>query len=870
MMKFKFDPNQDFQLDATNSIVDIFEGHVKPTADIMVASGGLWGAYPNYMNLSGEEILANVKKVQERNKIKNGVAVDDLDFSVEMETGTGKTYVYIRTVLELNKKYGWKKFIVIVPSVAIREGVIKTLEITKEHFHDLYGGVPYRFYEYQSKNISQVRHFASSSNIEIMIMTMGSFNRDENLLYTERDQMQGEQPISYIQKTNPVLILDEPQNMEGEATQEKLKNFNSLFRLRYSATHRNFYNLMYRLTPYDAYQKGLVKKIEVLSVLGDDGDAGSAFVRLVDVSSTKNKLRAKVEVFVMDKNSNLKKAKVTLTDSDDLAKKTNNSVYSGYIVGGMKVHAPDYGSFGSIRFKNGITIKQGEDSGESREDIMKRQIAETIRLHFEKKDIYKKEGIKVLSLFFIDRVDNYVQEDGIIRTMFIKEFNNIKKEFGYASTDVAKVHKGYFAISNDQYLVRESSIAENKDAFELILRDKERLLSFEEPTEFIFTHSALKEGWDNPNVFNICTLRTTSSQIRKRQEIGRGMRLCVNQEGERLFLRHINLLSVVANESYSDYVGQLQAEFIEDGIYDAPQPYNARKKYLIRTKKGFEKDKNFQAIWSHISKKTTYKVNVNTNDLIRRCSKRINELTITKPKIRSERAAVDITEAGIEARLTGVDVEELKQQKKQIDCVNFIKNETKLTRKTVASILKNSQNSTSFLNSPEKFTFEASRIIREELMKDYIGQITYEILPETYQVDQFENIPSYRDSIQPVDHSIYDAIVYESSVEKRFAVDLDHDERIKLFIKLPGWFTINTPLGTYNPDWAIVTAKVDLRGKESKEKVYFVIETKGDLRNLREDERAKITTAKKHFEVIDVKYKEVESYDQFKQEFLSS
>jgi len=671
-MKFKFDANQDFQINAVNAIVDAFEGQPRnqgtnidnltvrvDSPQLFMAEG--YGIYGNALTLSDEEVFANVRKVQERNKIGNGGMVEEYDFSIEMETGTGKTYVYLRTIFELNKKYGWKKFIVLVPSVAIREGVIKTLQITKDHFAELYDNVPYRFYEYQSKNISQVKRFAESSSVEIMVMTVGAFNKDANVLYASRDQMQGEQPITYIQRTNPILILDEPQNMEGEATKEALKNFNALCRLRYSATHRNTYNLMYQLTPFDAYQLGLVKKIEVYSVTDDDTGISRPSLNLISVEAGKT-LKAKVEAIVKDADGVLKRKKLTLKQNDDLAEKTNNSVYDGYVVDELDADAPDLGQIGRIRFRNNVEVRQGEGVGGNNEQVMREQIEQTIRRHFEKRNQLRELGIKVLSLFFIDKVSNYVEQDGFIRSAFIQEFNRLKEEYSADALDADIVHKGYFAKRGEGYLERESSIAENQEAYELIMKDKERLLSFDEPTEFIFSHSALKEGWDNPNIFNICTLRETVSVIRKRQEIGRGMRLCVNQDGERIFLRHINLLSVIANESYSEYVSSLQGEYEEDGIYKtAPIPHNAKRKTTVKLKKGFEKDSEFSGIWERISKKTRYFVQVDSERVVNEAAKQISALNLAKPKMRVERVGVNIAAEGISASIVGTRAEDLNQ-----------------------------------------------------------------------------------------------------------------------------------------------------------------------------------------------------------------
>lgn len=887
-MKFKFDPNQDFQLEAIKAIVDLFEGQkyrqdVTVEAPVLSLRASSWesdrkyqpslsaaafGIYPNALSLSKEEVLNNVKKVQERNELRDNGVVDDFDFSIEMETGTGKTYVYLRTIFELNKNYGWKKFIILVPSVAIREGVIKSLNITKEHFAELYNNTPCRFYEYKSKNISQVKHFADSNVINIMVMTTGAFNKDANVLYAERDQMQGEQPIAFIQKTNPILILDEPQNMEGEATKKALDNFNSLFRLRYSATHKNLYNLVYQLTPYDAYQLGLVKKIEVFSVTDDDSGISAPYLNLLEAKPAKtvSAMRAKIEVAFIDKEGIRKIKALVVKKGDDLQDKTGNRVYADYIVDNINAEAPDFGSEGKIRFSNGFVLTRENRLEENKEEIFRRQIAETIKLHFEKRREHREAGIKVLSLFFIDKVSNYTDRDGVIRKIFVQEFKRIKQEFKLEDSDVDKVHNGYFAKRKDgSYVERAIDIEKNNEAFELIMRDKERLLSMDEPTEFIFSHSALREGWDNPNVFNICTLNQTQSSTKKRQEIGRGMRLCVNQDGERIFDRRINLLSVVANLSYADYVSQLQGEFQEDGIYKAmPQPYNARQRKTVKLKKGFDRDENFIGLWQRISKKTRFKVRINTERLVKNASDAISKISLEKPKIKIERVGIDINCQGVSSVVIGDEKESIRTtQIRYINLIGQIKKETKLTRATIAEILLKAGNPQSFFNSPERFSFEAIKIIKDYLMRDYVEQISYELVAESYKTDQFENMSSYKNSVAKVGHSIYDAIVHDSNVEKAFALDLDKDERIKLFIKLPAWFKIDTPMGGYNPDWAIVTAKRDLRGKEASEKVYFVIETKGDIENLRPTEKAKIESAKKHFEVIQVNYKEVESYGDF-------
>ncbi|PIT95176.1 DEAD/DEAH box helicase [Candidatus Falkowbacteria bacterium CG10_big_fil_rev_8_21_14_0_10_39_9] len=879
-MKFKFDPNQEFQLQAINSVIDCFEGQEKTTAQT-VAGLGLFGIYPNILTLSEKEILKNIKTIQKSQNLTlsdgDKLLTEDgqsfkletpvKDISVEMETGTGKTYVYLRTIFELNQKYGWKKFIILVPSVAIREGVIKTLKITEDHFRELYANTPFRFYEYKSKSISQVRHFADSSVINIMVMTVGAFNKDANVLYGARDQMQGEQPIEFIKKTNPILILDEPQNMEGEATKKALENFNALFRLRYSATHKNLYNLVHQLTPYDAYQLGLVKKIEVFSVTDDDSGNSTPHMVFVEAkpAKTASGIKAKAELAFADNDGNRKIKAINLKKGDDLVNITNNKAYNGYVVSNIDADAPEFGAEGKVHFTNGFVLSRETAINQNKEDIWRRQISETIRLHIEKKQKYKDFEIKVLSLFFIDKVANYAGADGLIRKIFTEELSKVKDVFTLGQDSINSLHTGYFAKKKDgSFVEQESAIEKNDEAYELIMKDKERLLSFYEPVEFIFSHSALREGWDNPNVFNICTLNETTSTMKKRQEIGRGMRLCVNQNGDRIFDRHINLLSVVANISYADYVASLQAEFQEDGIYKTPQvPYNAKQRSKIVLKPGFQKDENFKELWNRISKKTRYLVKVNTESLITNSARVISEIRLQKPHIRVDRAGINISAEGVKSLALGSESGEIvATQSRTIDCVSEIKAQTRLTRATIADIVLKANNWEAFFSNPDRFIVEASKIIKQELVKTYVEQVSYEIISDSYKVEEFKALESYEDSTLPVTRSIYDAIVHDSDVEMNFALDLEHDEQIKLFIKMPNWYKVETPVGGYNPDWAIVTAKRDLKGNEG-EKVYFVIETKGDIENLRPTEKAKIESAKKHFEVIKVNYKEIDNYQAF-------
>jgi type III restriction enzyme len=513
MLKLKFDPKLDFQINAINSVVDIFKGQIKKSSKYT------FQIIPNFLDLPKEKILENLQEIQKRNGLtlsnENDLS-EPYNFTIEMETGTGKTYVYLRTILELNQRYGWTKFIIVVPSVAIKEGVLKTLDITKEHFKQLYDNLPYTYFSYKSDNLVMVRMFGQDNNLQIMVITRDAFNRDINIIHNVHDKM-GDKPIEIIKKTKPIVILDEPQKMGGEATQWGIEQLNPLFVLRYSATHRDIYNLVYKLTPYDAYDLGLVKKIEVLSIT-EEGDPSSKKIILEKIESTSSGLRAKVRVFVKT-GDGLKLKTIKIKHGENLTNKTNNHYYDGFIVNEVN------NSAGYILFSNGVRIYEGKSSIDE-DEIIRTMIRETIREHLDKKKKLNPKGIKVLSLFFLNRVDDYLLEDGIVRKMFEEEFSKLVengfKEF--SNLDVKKVHSGYFSK-----MKKDRSIEEDEDAYDLIMKDKERLLSLDEPVEFIFSHSALREGWDNPNVFNICTLAYSSSEIKKRQEIGRGLRLPVDQ-----------------------------------------------------------------------------------------------------------------------------------------------------------------------------------------------------------------------------------------------------------------------------------------------------------------------------------------------------
>jgi len=853
-MKFKFDSNLDFQLEAIKSVVDLFKGQKNTTKSFsFIAENGI---VPNELGISEKKLLGNLNAVQKENNIKEIEELQGMDFSVEMETGTGKTYVYLRSILELNKEYGFNKFIIIVPSVAIREGVLKTLEITKPHFKQIYDNISYNFCEYDSSKLSRVRQFSRNNNVEILVMTLDSFNKDKNIMNQNIDKLSGQKPIDLVSKTNPILILDEPQNMESEKAKEALKKLNPLLRLRYSATHKNYFNLIYRLTPVDAYQKGLVKKIEVLSVVKED-DFNSAYIKCIDIKADEKGITAKLELNQKQK-SGYKIKTIKVKQGDDLEQKSKNPEYKDFIISG--IHA----GYNFVKFSNGLTVKKGEDLGGDKKELMRIQIRHTIEEHFRKQELLKPLKLKVLSLFFIDRVANYTEEEGFIRKTFIEEFEKIKEKFPkFKDLNVDEVHSGYFSnYKSDKGMERD------KDTFDLIMKDKERLLSFEEPTQFIFSHSALREGWDNPNVFNICTLNETISEMKKRQEIGRGVRLPVNQTGERLTDLDFNILTVVANESYSDYVSKLQQEYVDDygEVIAPPKPANARNRKVLKLKKGFKLNPEFKELWKRIGKKTRYSVEINTNGLIKNCIDEINKITINNIKIRVEKVFLSFEEGkGIKYQFVGDEAEEINKNFEIPNLIELISDETNLTRETIHSILSKVNNIDLIFKNPQEFTQSMSLIIKEKLKEFLMNGIKYIELKEFWKMELFEDMDAYEEYVVADynDKTIYDGTIWDSEGERDFAKELEESDKVKLFVKLPQWFVVETPVGEYNPDWAVVLEERDTQGK-IREKLYLVRETKfvTNLDNLRPSEKHKIKCAEEHFKTIDVNFKTIKSFQE--------
>ena len=871
-MKLKFDPNQQYQIDAVNAVVSIFEGQPQDDSafEFSLQEEGnlnLIAGVANKSTLSDEQFLENIQSVQEQNEITKSTELDGHNFSVEMETGTGKTYVYLRTIHELHKTYGFKKFVIVVPSVAIREGVLKNLQITNDHFQTLYEKTPVNFNVYDSGRVSQLRGFATGNNIEILVINVDSFAKDENIINKPNDKLTGQKPIEFIQAVNPIVIVDEPQNMETEKRKEALQKLNPLCTLRYSATHKNIYNLVYSLNPVKAYDLGLVKQIEVDSIVTQDSN-NEAFVVLDEIKATKTKLTAKLTIDY-NNGDGVKQKKITVKVGDDLYKFSNErEIYNnGYVV--EEIDAREE----SLTFSNGAMLYAGESQGGLTDEVMKYQIRKTIEEHFKKEQKFRSKGIKVLSLFFIDKVANYRRYDETgnpTKGKFARWFEEIYAELGEQpdfkelAVNMENSHNGYFSQDKKGKVKDTNGVTQaDDDTYKLIMRDKERLLSLDNPLRFIFSHSALREGWDNPNVFQICTLNESKSEIKKRQEIGRGLRLAVNKDGERTYDKNINRLTVIANEAYDDFAKSLQKEIEDDcGVSFKGRVKNKRDRAAINYRKGFELDENFKEIWDRIKHQTTYRVAYDTKELVEKATKAVKALPPVKaPVIRSTKKRVTMNEKGVSGDLLTKKAITVDAARFNIpDVLGYIQNRTELTRSTIYEIIEKSERLNDILVNPQLFLDLSTKAIKTALYELMINGIRYDKLGETeYEMRLFEEseLEIYLDSVfhkvVNSDKTIYDNYIpLDSEVESQFAKDCESSEQVAFYFKLPAWFKIPTPIGNYNPDWALIF--------KDEKKIYFVAETKStkDLSKLRNDERLKIKCGKKHFAVIDeVEYKHI-------------
>ncbi|MBU7006437.1 type III restriction-modification system endonuclease [Phosphitispora fastidiosa] len=1010
-MKLQF-KHQKFQADAAKAVCDVFAGQPYLTPTYMVDKGidnapqmsmtfeknfiG-WGNQRLVPELNENIILENLNKVQRSNQIEPSKQLEGrYNLTIEMETGVGKTYTYIKTMYELNKRYGWSKFIVIVPSVAIREGVFKSFQITQDHFAGDYGK-KIRFFIYNSAQLTEIDRFASDSAINVMIINSQAFNakgKDARRIYMKLDEFRSRRPIDIIAKTNPILIIDEPQSVEGKQTKERLKEFNPFITLRYSATHKkdNLYNMVYRLDAMEAYNKKLVKKIAAkgISVTGSTATEGYLYLACLYLSGDK----APTAALEFDVKGATGVRKVTRRITEGYNLFANSGELEEY-KNGYTVKAID-GRDNSVSFINGIKIFAGDVIGAVSEEQLRRiQIRETILSHFERERQLFYKGIKVLSLFFIDEVAKYKQYDasgnpmnGIYGEMFEEEYlaiiDSMQREIGdedymkyLISIPAAATHQGYFSIDKnkktgqerfvDSKLERGSTESSDSNAYDLIMKNKERLLDRKEPVRFIFSHSALREGWDNPNVFQICTLKQSGSDVRKRQEVGRGLRLSVNQSGERMDtnllgedVHNINVLTVIANESYDSFAKGLQTELAEavadrprmvtidlfknkvikdkagaeqvvdmdmaqliyeglisngyikkgiltdkyyedkkngkieiaeevqdctesivailDSIYDsrAMLPENARDKNIeLRIDKKKLEMAAFKKLWEQINIRSAYVVAFDTDELIKKSIAALNkDLRVSKIFFKVQygtlidiKSKADLQNGVAFVKETGeLAAAQLSSNSSvKYDLIGKVVAETGLTRAAVVRVLKGIEKSVfeQFKNNPEEFIIKASNLINEQKATVIIQHITYDKMDAVYDTSIFTE-PTMKGCLginaMAAKKHLYDHILYDSANERDFAENLDTSEEVAVYVKLPNGFYITTPVGKYNPDWAIAF-------NEGKVKhIYFVAETKGSMSSmqLRMIEEAKISCAREHFKAIstdNVKYDVVDSYE---------
>ena len=861
-MKFKFSKNLEYQLDAINSVVGVFEGGERVEQNQKGFALSTVNIVANELDVEQSRILQNLQSVQVQNGIESAVEkIESMDFSVEMETGTGKTYVYLRTILELNKKYGLKKFIILVPSVAIREGVLKTIEQTDEHFAGMYGlSIKNHSFVYDSGKLSGVREFGQSPYLQIMIMTIQSFNGDTKVMKQIPDRFHGERPIDIVAQTRPVVIMDEPQNMESELSKSAINDLKPICKLRYSATHKNIHNLVYRLSPVDAYVNGLVKKVEVYGA--ETGVVGDFIFKVKEIITKKGESpKAKVELEVKDASGTYVKKEVLLKAGDDLGQKSkNNAKYADLFVSEIDAR-------NGVELSNGITYAVVADTLLNKEALFRTQIRETIKSHMRKQRELG-DRIKVLSLFFIDEVKNYRGESPLIKKIFEEEFELLKnKHEHFKNSEVGNVHDGYFSQDRESEGRKSQDVGtagkRDKLTFDLIMKNKEQLLSFSEPISFIFSHSALKEGWDNPNIFQICTLIETKDDFTKRQKIGRGLRLPVDIDGDRVHDSNVNVLTVIANESYQDFAESLQKEYTDAGYTNAPKPANGRGRIEIKFKKVFATDnEDFKKLWDLIKQKTVYNVAIDSEKLIRDSVERIDhEISSSRIAVVINKAQIAIDKDGkVKTIYQNQSIGEALQNEVEIgNVVDHIANETGLTRLTIYGIISRVSNIGFLFKNPEEYVRSVIAVI-QGCKGDLLVNEGLQYLPtkDVWQMELFEDFEGYTSSVIASGKSIYDYVLFDSDGERAFAESLEQDGTIKLFAKLPSWFVVDTPLGDYNPDWAIV--KDDGDGQ----KLYLVRETKfgGEnqtakdvLANLRPSESRKIECAKKHFKTIGVDYK---------------
>ena len=989
-MKLHFEPNLDYQMQAIEAVCDLFRGQevcrteftVTMKAPMPVGSDLFPGTQPeqltlgmaesdlgvgNRLTLLDDELHKNLADIQLRGGLHPSGALASGDFTVEMETGTGKTYVYLRSIFELNKRYGFSKFVIVVPSVAIKEGVYKTLQITEDHFKGLYAGVPFDYFLYDSNKLGQVRNFATSSNIQIMVVTVGAINKkDVNNLYKDSEKTGGEKPIDLIKATRPIVIVDEPQSVDGGLEgrgKEALDAMNPLCTLRYSATHVNKHHMVFRLDAVDAYERKLVKQIEVASATVEDAH-NKPFVRLVSVANKRGTISARVELDVATA-SGVKRQELLVSDGDDLEQLAKRPIYADFRVGEINTAKGD--EFMELRYPGGeVFLEPGQAHGDVDALAVQREmIRRTIREHLDKEKRLRPLGIKVLSLFFIDAVDKYRQYDsdgnpvkGDYARIFEDEYRRAARLPAYQSLfaeidlDAAaeEVHNGYFSIDKKggwtDTAENNAGNRENAErAYNLIMKEKEKLLSLGTPLKFIFSHSALKEGWDNPNVFQICTLRDIQTERERRQTIGRGLRLCVKAVGNDFIRVHgfeINTLTIIATENYEQFAENLQKEIeadtgirfgiveqrqfagiavtasdgqtvplgvekskalwehlkaaghidakgkvqdslkkaLKEGALVLPAEFDAQKGQIaevLRKVSGRLEIKNaderkqvplrkgrdgkaiylsdeFKALWDRIKHQTTYRVKFDNAKLITDCISALQKApAIAKARLQWRKADIAIGKSGVEVKeKTGAYTVTLDESDIELpDLLTDLQDRTHLTRRTITSILTGSGRLDDFKRNPQQFIELAAETINRCKRLALVDGIKYQKLGDqhVYAQELFdkEELTGYlKNMLMDTRKSIYEHVVYDSTTERDFADALEKNDAIKLYAKLPGWFKVPTPLGSYNPDWAVLVEE------DGAQRLYFIVETKPSLfdDDLRGKEGLKIRCGKAHFEAL--------------------
>ncbi len=863
----------EYQRRAVAAVVETLNGQVRNTFE----RANLFGIHANVIDLTPEQLLENKRRVISANGISEQDAnfTPELDLCIEMETGTGKTLVYLRTAYELHRAYGLTKFIILVPSVPIKEGVLAAVQEFGEPLAERYGFSP-TLTEYDSGKVVRLKSFIEDPRPQIMVMTIQSFNADDRIINQQGrdDSYQGFTFLQALGKCRPVVIMDEPQEgMDTENAVARLGTLNPLVKLRYSATHKIVKNLLYRLTPADAYRQNLVKKIEVLSVV-EKNDEATLKIEFTDVQVGKTKgaaPKAKLTVWRKTANGFQWKPSNWLKPGDNLADKSDNISYRDYVID--RIWKNLEGQF-RIKFKNGVELAKSERGGNIA-DLFRVQLHYLIRRHFEKKQLLVPRGIKPLSLIFIDKVANFIGDDPVVRTLFREEYAKTHREMlGLDPTpqQIEDCQGYYFAKTNNgAYTDNETTMAKQKAIYNQILREKEELLRIDNPIEFIFTHSALGVGWDNPNVFNIATLNVAYDENRKRQEIGRGLRICRHKDGHRVYDapdvlegKETNLLTIVPNESYEAFAAQYQQQ-IKDVYGDAAAGSPLRKKHKGRDEKNvinrtarFDSEA-FRAFWERLAKKTDYTVAFEEETLIRRAVEALDrivvgeyqaEVVLTRMKsLEGERFAGDEI---------GREYEALRPEFVRLDLVEELSENTGLAYPTVFRIVGGMSNLSAAVTNPVRFLATATAAIKEIEVEEMIRTLSYKPTGESIPLNELlQTIETYFPVEPTPTHGVYDGVAYESAPEQAFARDAERDGEVVCFLKLPACYRIPTPVGKYyEPDFGLVLKRRRLK-TESEQEYYFVVETKStnnldDKRALTEDERLKIRCALKHFEALGI------------------